>query len=369
MQERLDALRRRFRALGISNFILTKFSDIHEESSATIRYLSGFSGSNAVLLVTGKEAFLITDGRYLNQAKEQVRGAQISTYSGGSSIADAFVRELKSNKNIRFRGRTGFEVGKMTVDFYQCFHSAFPNTALVETKDVVEPIAAVKSANEIAATRRACEITDRVFESLLGEIKPGVCEMDLAAEITYRHMKFGAERNAFHPIVASGERSALPHGRASEKKIKKGDFLTFDIGCVADGYTSDMTRTVVVGKASSEQKKIYNVVLEAQTRSAAAVAPGVPCSDLDAMARTIITDAGYGDKFTHSLGHGIGQEVHSFPRLNKTSKDKLVPGHIVTIEPGIYIEGFGGVRIEDDVVVTAEGGEILNRSPKQLIEL
>jgi Xaa-Pro aminopeptidase len=369
MESRLNKLRRKFRALGVSNFVLAKFSDIHHEQSSNIAYLCGFTGSNALLLVTGKEAYLLTDGRYTNQAASEVKGAKVFIYSSGNSIADAFVRELKENKEIRFRGRIGFEVGRVTVDMHQCFSRAFPNSPLIELRDVVEHIAAIKDASEIAATRKACAITDKVFESLLGEIKPGVAEADLSAEVTYRHKKFGAERDAFEPIVASGERSALPHGRASSKKLQKGDFVTFDIGCVADGYTSDMTRTVVIGKASAEQKKIYHIVAEAQRRAAEEVKPGADCAVLDLLARNIITDAGYGDNFTHSLGHGIGREVHAFPRLFKASKDKLETGMIITIEPGIYIGGFGGVRIEDDVVVTTKGGEILNRSPKLLIEL
>ncbi len=369
MQQRIDALRRRFRSLGVANFLLTKLSDIHHEDSSSIRYLCGFTGSNAALFVTGREAFLLTDGRYVNQAKEQVKDAVVIVYSGGKSAAEAFVRELQANRSIKFRGRVGFESARMTYEMYRIFSETFPNSPLVETTAVVEQIASVKDQAEISATRRAVDITDQVFSSLLQDIKPGVSEMDIAAEVTYRHRKFGAERDSFDPIVASGLRSALPHGRASMKKIKAGDFVTLDIGCVADGYTSDMTRTVVVGKASAEQKKLYGVVLDAQVRSAAAVAPGAKCADLDLLARKIISDAGYGDYFTHSLGHGIGLEVHAFPRLYKNSKEKLVPGNIVTIEPGIYIGDFGGVRIEDDVVVTADGGEILNKSPKNLLEL
>ncbi len=369
MLHRIDALRRKFRSLGVANFLLTKLSDIHHEGSSSIRYLCGFTGSNATLLITGKDAFLLTDGRYVTQAKEQVKGATVIISGGGSSAADGFVRELKTNKAIKIRGRVGFEIARLTYDMHRSFTAAFPSAPLVETTAVVEQIAAVKEAAEIAATRRAVEITDKVFNSLLSDIKPGVTELEISAEVTYRHMKFGAEGDAFEPIVASGLRSALPHGRASMKKIKSGEFVTLDIGCIADGYTSDMTRTVVVGKASAEQKKIYAIVLDAQQRAAEAVKPGAGCADLDLLARKIITDAGYGDYFTHSLGHGIGLEVHGHPRLFKNSKDKLVTGNIVTIEPGIYISDFGGVRIEDDVVVTADGGEILNKSPKHLIEL
>jgi len=369
MQVRIEALRRKFRSLGVSNFIITKFSDIHHESAANISYLTGFTGSNALLLVTHRSAYLVTDGRYTNQAREQTQGVEIFEYSGGSTLADGFVLELKKNPKIRFWGRTGFEVGKMTVDFFQRFSQNFPSVHLIETRDVVERIASVKDEDEVAATRRACAVTDRVFESLIPEVRPGISELDLAAEITYRHMKFGAEKDAFEPIVASGERSALPHARASARKIRKGDFVTFDIGCFADGYASDMTRTVVVGKAAAEQKRIYEIVAEAQAKAAEAVAAGVRCADVDGIARTIIMNAGYGERFTHSLGHGLGREVHGFPRLSKTSTEMLTAGQIVTVEPGIYIEGFGGVRIEDDVVVRPGGREVLNRSPKQLLEL
>jgi len=369
MQERMDALRAKFRSLGVANFLLTKFSDIHHEGSSSIRYLTGFTGSNATLFVTGREAFLLTDGRYTNQAMEEVKGAVVIISGGGKSISDGFVRILKENKQVRVRGKVGFEASRMTYEMHRVFSESFPKSELVETFAVVENIAAVKDPSEIAATRRAVDITDKVFLSLLSEIKPGVCEMDIAAEVTYRHMKFGAERDAFEPIVASGIRSALPHGRASMKKIKAGEFVTLDIGCVADGYTSDMTRTVVVGKANAEQKKMYSVVLSTQKNAAAAVAPGARCADLDLLARNEIAAAGYGDYFTHSLGHGIGLEVHGHPRLFKNSKEKLLVGNIVTIEPGIYINDFGGVRIEDDVVVTPNGGEILNKSPKELIEL
>lgn len=369
MQQRLDNLRKKFRACGVSNFVVTKFSDIHSEQSSNIRYLSGFSGSNSLLFVTPRDAYLITDGRYTSQAREQVQGAQVFTYSGGTSLADSFVKELRENKAIRFRGRVGFEVGRATVDFHQCFTRSFPNAPLVELRDVVEKISAIKDDSEIAATRKACAITDRVFESLLHDIKPGMAESEIAAELTYRHRNFGAEKDAFDSIVASGERSALPHGRASDKKLKKGDFLTLDFGCFADSYCSDMTRTVVIGKASAEQKKIYRTVLEAQERAVDAVRAGKTCEEMDGIARKIITDAGYGKNFTHGLGHGIGLEVHTAPRLGAGNKLALAAGMIITIEPGVYVPGFGGVRIEDDVVVREDGGEVLTKSPKHLIEL
>ncbi|MBM3326052.1 MAG: aminopeptidase P family protein [Calditrichaeota bacterium] len=369
MQPRLDALRRRFRPLGIANFIVVKFSDIHFKEAANIRYLCGFNGSNAVLLVTARQAYLITDGRYTNQAREQVTGAKVFTYKNGFSTADAFGREMKNNREIKFRGRIGFETAKMTFDMHKTLQHYFPNCPLVETSGVVEQIAAVKDETEITAIKRAVSITDEAFAKILPLLKPGVGEMDISAEITYQHKKLGADRDGFEPIVVSGVRSSLPHGTATTKKIAKGDFVTIDMGCLAGGYTADMTRTVVVGKATSEQKKVYALVLEAQQRACEAAQAGMWAKDLDKVARDIITAAGKGDYFTHGLGHGIGMEVHSAPRVGAQSKDKLAVGNVITIEPGVYIPDWGGVRIEDDVVVRQDSNEILNKSPKQLIEL
>lgn len=360
MEHRINALRRRFRALGVANFLVTRLSNV--------RWLCGYSGSNGVLLVTRRDACFITDGRYANQAREQVRDARIFIYSGCNTIADSFVREMKSNREIKFRGRIGVEA-IMTVDFYGRLRRTFPKSGLVETENIVEDLAMCKEKYEIDAIRRAVEITDEVLASVLPMVKPGVTEIELAAEIAYRHMKLGAAKNSFETIVASGPRSALPHGIATDRKIEKGDLVTFDMGCFYNGYPSDMTRTFVVGKASPEQRKIYEIVREAQKRATEAALPGAMCSEVDGVARNIITRAGYGDNFSHGLGHGLGLEVHARPGLSKVSKTRLKPGMVVTIEPGIYIEGFGGVRIEDDVLITEDGNEVLNKSPRELMEL
>ena len=366
MEHRISALRRRFRTLGVANFLVTKMSNV--------RYLSGFTGSNGILLVTGKDVYFITDGRYTNQAREQVKGAKTFIYSGGATNAEAFAKELKMNREIHFRGRVGIEAQAMIVDFHQVLQRTFPAVSFMETNDVVDNNAAVKGKPEIDAIRRAAKISDKVFESLMGELKPGVSELDISAEITYRHKKLGAEKDGFEPIVASGPRSALPHGIASTRKIQKGDLVTLDFGCVVDGYPSDLTRTVVVGKANAEQKKIYRIVKEAQQAALDSVADGVKCADADTAARSVIEKAGYGPQFSHGLGHGLGlwdrvKEVHARPVLSKLSKDILRTGMTVTIEPGVYIEGFGGVRIEDDIVVTSGGCDILTKSTKELLEL
>ncbi|MDP8241162.1 MAG: aminopeptidase P family protein [Candidatus Hatepunaea meridiana] len=361
MEHRTAALRRRFRSLGIANFLVTRLSNI--------RWLCGYTGSNGVLFVTGQNSYFITDGRYTNQAKEQVKSAEVFIYSNGVTIADAFIRELKNNRNIRFRGRVGVESQMMTVEFYQRLKMAFPNSSVVETEDIIEKLAMVKDDYEIENIRHAVEITDKTLETILPFVKPGITEIELSSEITYYHRKYGAQKDAFETIVASGPRSALPHGIASNRKIGSNELLTFDMGCFYNGYPSDMTRTFVVGKGSDEQRKIYETVREAQAMGVEAAIPGAKCCDVDAVARNIITKAGYGDNFTHSLGHGLGLEVHSAPRISKLSKTILKPGMAITIEPGIYIEGFGGVRIEDDVLITEDGNEVLNQSPRELIEL
>ena len=366
MQHRIDAVRKQFRKLGISNFIVTKFEN---QAYSNIRYLCGYTGSFGILLITRKNAYFLTDGRYVNQAKEEIKGAEVIIYSNRGMDGNVFVNEFKHNSRIKFRGKTGIEGKANTPLFYQNMRQTFPNVDLVLTENVVEDIAAIKEEREIVAFKKASQITDKVFAEILPLVKPGISEKELSAEISYRHMMHGADKNSFDSIVASGPRSALPHGIASDRKIKKNEFITFDFGCIYDGYPSDMTRTVVVGKATNEMKRVYNVVREAQLAGVKAVAPGVKCSDVDAVARRIITDAGYGDKFTHSLGHGLSQIVHALPSLSANSMATLEINNVVTVEPGVYIEDFGGVRIEDDVLVTKNGCDIFNTSPKELIEL
>jgi len=368
MQKRLDALRKRFRALKVANFIITRFENFEQ---ANLGYLCGYTGSNGVLLVTGREAHLITDGRYTNQAQQQVKDAAVHIYSGEGvkSVAEAFARELTNNREIRFRGRIGIEARNTSVEFVSTLRKAFPKSEIVETVNVIEMMSAVREEDEINAIRRACTITDKVFELVLPLVRPGVSELELSAEISYRHAMLGAERDAFVPIVASGPRSAMPHGIASTRRIENGDFLIFDIGSFVNGYASDVTRTFVVGKASVEQKKLYQTIQDAQQKALDAVTPGMITGQLDKLARDLITAAGYGPYFTHSLGHGLGHIVHAFPRVSANSKTKLEVGNVVTIEPGAYIPDFGGVRIEDDVVVTREGHEALSKFTKELIEL
>lgn len=368
--ERLDLLRKRMRSKGLGYFLVAKFSDIHSGSGANIRWLCGFSGSNAVLALSSRRAVLITDGRYATQAQEETGGkVEIVVYQPAATLAQSFANSLNECGIFRRQGKIGFEAARLTYDFYQALRERFPHHTFVPLYGIVENLQVIKEPEEVDAIRTAAVISDRVFREVLPIIKPGVSELEVAAEITCRHRRYGAYKDAFDSIVASGVRSALPHGIASPKIIEEGDFVTLDFGCYADGYVCDVTRTVVVGNPSEEQIKVYDTVLSAQEAAIKAVRPGVSARKVDRVARERIAQAGYGSYFTHGLGHGIGMEVHAAPRLNSTSRDRLQPGMVITIEPGIYIPGWGGVRIEDDVLVTETGAEVLTTSPKQLIKV
>jgi Xaa-Pro aminopeptidase len=355
MTGRVQKLRAQFSALNIDAFLIT--------FQPHLRYLSGFSGSSAIGLVTGTACHLITDGRYASQVKEEVKGWRIAVTS------DGFLEELQRKRRLRPGMRVGFDGNSIVLSQYAQLKRLFPRIKFLPKVDCIEKIAVVKDAREIAILRRAVSITDRVFGELLPLISPGITELDIAAEISYRQRKYGAEADAFESIVASGQRSALPHGRATMKKLQNGDLLTLDFGCVVEGYHSDMTRTVVLGKPSPEAKKIYTVVRDAQQKAVDAAHSGMKAKELDAVARRHIREKGYDRYYRHSLGHGIGLQIHEAPRISVLSTSTLADGNVVTIEPGIYIPQMGGVRIEDDVVIADGSCEVLTRSPKHLISL
>ncbi len=352
---RLRSFRPQLDAFGIDAFLVT--------FQPHLRYLTGFSGSSGAGLVTRTSAVLITDGRYATQAREEVRGWRILI------TIDHFIDALRRRKLLAPGQRVGIDGNTLPYAQYRRLKKSLPGVVVVPLVDCLEPIAAVKQPDEIEKIRKAVAITDTVFGELLPLIKPGVRELDLAAEISYRQKKHGAEADAFEAIVASGERSAFPHGRPTGRKLRRGDLLTLDFGCVVDGYHSDLTRTVAIGKISSEGKKIYSVVLEAQTRAIENARSGVLTKDLDAVARQHIKSHGYEKYYHHSLGHGIGLQIHEPPRISLASTAVLQPGNVVTIEPGVYIRDFGGVRIEDDVVICNGHCEVLSRSPKKLMIL
>jgi Xaa-Pro aminopeptidase len=267
------------------------------------------------------------------------------------------------------KARIGVEAAFLTLKNLNKLKDLLPQSNFISTENIVESFTMIKDNDEISKIKKAVRIAEKAFGDIIKKIKPGMKEKDIALDLEYKMRAFGADGPAFDTIVASGQRSSMPHGRASEKKLRKGEFVTIDFGCFYQGYASDITRTLVLGKANEKQKKVYNIVLSAQKAACKAIRPRIGGSEVDNVARDIIAKAGYGDNFGHGLGHGIGLLVHDGPVLSPRSNDTLSPGNVVTVEPGIYIHNWGGVRIEDDVLVTPNGGQILTKLPKELIEL
>ena len=329
-------------------------------------YLSGFAGEG-ILVLCREGKYLVTDSRYTVAAKETSakRGFTICEF-GRKKPLMKWVRELTLEKGYK---KVGIEDGHMTVRELSNYRRFFPDITFYTMGDELENLRMVKTTEEIQAMEYAELIGDLAFREILYKIRPGMSELELAAEIEYAMKKNGAEGFSFDTIVASGLNSAKPHHRPNGKKLEKGDFITMDYGCIFHGYCSDMTRTVVLGKANEKQKEVYNTVLKAQLTGLATIKPGLTGAQCDAAARKVIDDAGYGQYFGHALGHSVGLYIHESPALSPTDKRVLKPDMIETCEPGIYIEGFGGVRIEDMCLVTENGCRPLAISPKQLIEI
>lgn len=351
---RLENLYKKISADEVDSILITK--------PANLFYFSGFRGDSSALFVAKKFRKLITDGRYFEQAQSQTKNFEIVKQTEG--FFKKIVEEIKNSgvKKIGFEGKT------MTVDQYNFLREELKE---VELKSVeVDSLRQIKDEAEIFLIRRACEIGDKAFTEILNFIKPGRTENEVAAELEYLMRKFGAEKNSFDTIVASGVRGSLPHGTASEKKICAGELVTMDFGAIYGGYCSDMTRTICVGRASDKWKKIYNAVLTAQLYGLEIIKIGVSGKAADEAVRNKLKSFGLDEYFTHSLGHSLGIEIHEEPRLSKLSKcESLKKNMIVTDEPGIYIENVGGIRIEDTVLITENGAETLTHSPKNLIEL
>lgn len=325
------------------------------------QYFSGFTGSSGILVLSKHLPKLLTDFRYIEQAKQQAPLYQIVRH--GASIFVTLAETINAAGLVRI----GFESDFVTWDFYKMLTEHLPARELVPVK--LDTLRMIKDRPELDLLTKAVEIADYAFNQTLKVIKPGITELEIALELEYQMRKLGAEKPAFDTIVASGTRSALPHGRASNKVIETGDFITMDFGAVYEGYHSDMTRTVVAGKASDKQREIYNIVLSAQLAGVQAVKAGKTGKDVDTVARQVIADTGYGEFFGHGLGHGVGLFIHEEPRLSPSGEVILETGMVVSVEPGIYLPDWGGVRIEDLVVVTAAGCTILTTSSKDLIEL
>ena len=354
MNPRLVRLRKQMKANGIDGFLVV--------DPKNLRYITGFTGSWGALLVDSADAILITDFRYAEQVEEETSGFDIRITKELPFLEAAKVRN-------GFKGRFGFEAKSVSCFDFGKLKEALPGTDLVPCENLVQELRVVKDSFEIGKIRHACEIGDEVFSEILKQVKPGACEADLAAEIDYQFRKRGSSGPAFDTIVASGPRSSMPHARAGSRELEKGDMVTFDMGAVFEGYCSDMTRTVVVGKADDSQRNIYHLVLDAQQKAVDLIKSGVKCSDLDKAARGKIEQAGYGENFGHRLGHGVGLDVHEEPSLSSQNDSPVETNTVFTVEPGVYLAKRWGVRIEDTVVVRKEGCEILTGSPKDLLEL
>lgn len=348
---------------AIQKILLNSKTDaILINSPENIYYFSGFKSADGVLLLTSSDCFIFTDSRYFIQAGEE---APFFTLCDITLETPASKIKEEGYKII------GFEEDFVTYSSYNKLSSDLSDydADFVGVSRIIYRERQIKTEKEIECIKKAAQIADSAFSFILDKIEPGKKEKDIALTLDYYMLKAGADGIAFDTICASGVRSAMPHGVASDKIIEKGDFVTLDFGCKYQGYCSDMTRTVVCGKATSEQKKIYNTVLTAQKAAICEVKPNADNAYIDSVARAIIEEAGYGKNFGHALGHSLGLNVHESPVLSKKSTDKLKSGILMTVEPGIYIENFGGVRIEDLLLVTYNGHINLTTSEKELIEL
>ena len=325
-------------------------------------YFSGFNGDSSILFIAKNFLQLITDGRYTEQAASQATGFEIIRQTDG-----IFTKLVEMMKHSAVK-KLGFEGKFFTFDEYAALKEKLPD---IELKSIeVDSLRQVKDAAEISFIRAACKIADKAFGEILNFIQAGKREYEVAAELEYLMRKFGSERTAFDTIVASGVRGSLPHGRATKKIISNGEFVTMDLGAVVNGYHSDITRTVCVGKASDRQREIYSAVLDAQLYGLELIKAGIGGKEIDEKVRERLKTLGLGEYFTHSLGHSLGLEIHEEPRLSKLSTcESLEVNMLVTDEPGVYIQNFGGVRIEDTVLITDHGAEPLTESTKDLLEL
>lgn len=347
---RINKLRQTMTILGLDAVLIG--------SKANKIYFGGLSGSGVKVLITKRSQYQIMDSRYIDEANKNSKDFININHKGNFNDALKIVFE---KENLFF---LGVEANYILAKEYLSYQDI--TSEIILLKDEIEKIRAIKSEMEIEYLKKACELTDNIFSEVIKEIKVGVTELDIAAKINYLAIKGGASSMSFDTIVASGIRSAMPHGRPTKKVIEKGDAVVLDFGVVLNGYQSDMTRTVFVEEISDEMKSIYNTVLEAQLKSIRAIGIGKLGKEIDSVARTYIEECGYGKYFAHGLGHGIGMGG-DIPILNKISNHLLEEGMVMSIEPGIYISDFGGVRIEDDVAIINGIGTSLNKTSKELL--
>ena len=340
-----------------------KWEALLVSSLASIRYLTGYTGSNGLLLVTPSDSHFFTDPRYATDAQQNI-DCKVHICKKGLFEEAAAIAKRKHLKKL------GFEPSWMHVDAFEKLKSHLgPGVKLAPVSGIVEGLRAVKSPSEIARIRASVLANSEAYSKTLRRIKVGIREMDIAAELDFQMRMLGAEKPAFETIVASGARTALPHAHPTAKKIEANELLLIDMGATLDGYASDMTRMSFLGVPSKRVSNLYRAVLEAQMAGIAAAKAGIPANRVDAAAREVLKRHELDKAFVHSTGHGLGLEIHEDPRIAKTGNTKLEAGMVITIEPGAYLEGFGGVRIEDTVLVTEKGCEVLTPTSKELVQL
>jgi Xaa-Pro aminopeptidase len=355
---RIPRIRERFDDAGVDALLVTRLPNVH--------YLTGFTGSAAMLLVTPADAVLVTDGRYRDQSAEQIAG------SGAPARVDVGTTQARQREILQALavgvGHLGLEAQAVSWAQQRAFaESWFPDAQLIATEHLIEDLRMVKDPGEVARVRAACAIADDALADVLPSLHEAPSERDFALRLEFAMRERGASGVSFDPIVASGPNGAKPHARPSDRRIAPNELVVIDFGCIVDGYCSDMTRTVSVGDPGADARRLWDTVLLAQRAGRDTVAVGVECAAVDKACRDVIDDAGWGDAFVHGTGHGVGLEIHEDPRVASTSSGTLAPGHVVTVEPGVYLPGVGGVRIEDTVVVTPDGPVALTEFPKDLV--
>ncbi|MEX2104152.1 MAG: Xaa-Pro peptidase family protein, partial [Bacilli bacterium] len=330
MNNRIERLQSKLEEQQIDALLVTNTSNR--------RYISGFTGSSGFALITKHTALFLTDFRYSEQAKQQCQGLDVIIFNNPPGELETLRQQLKE-QGVK---KLGFEMSTMSYGQYQTYTQKLTEVELVPVEGLIESLRLIKDESELVLIRKAVQIADDAFTHILGFLRPGITEIDVETELEFYMRKQGAKSSAFDIIVASGPRSALPHGRASERVLQPNEFITMDFGAIYDGYISDITRTVVLGEAMDKHHEIYNIVLEAQLKGVNDIKAGLTGKEADALTRDIISNYGYGEYFGHSTGHGIGLDVHEGPRLASNNETILEPGMIVTVEPGIYLPGFGG---------------------------
>lgn len=351
MQKRLEKLRGKMAEQSIEALYVTNLKNVY--------YLTGFWGSAGVVLITPSRQVLITDDRYITYAQSVVTDFEVISNRDELGTTAGLVKDMDI-KEVAFED-------EISVAYFKSMEAVFAGITLRPTTNLIADLRMIKDAAELATIQRACQISDQAFIDALDFIKPGKTEIEIANFLDFRMREMGAEGVSFDTITASGYRSAMPHGRASNKVIEAGEALTLDFGCLYDHYVSDMTRTVYVGSVSDEEREIYETVLAANQALIATAKAGMEYKEFDGVPRRVIEQAGYGPYFTHGIGHGMGLDVHEYPYFSRTATDTIQAGMVLTDEPGIYLEGKYGVRIEDDLLITETGCKVLTLAPKELI--